>query len=503
MLHRVTTVWRSSPAVRKLFRVTVCMLTLLCAAATAAVWNAEDSPKAVGDACRRYQDPGTLDLEKKFIHPALDEGCTACHLDCSQIPWTAEAGSMPEFYLKEKEPGLCLECHSKLHPDLQAAHDDIPLEHSRCSGCHDAHSSNNFYRLPEFSHGPYDARLCSACHTKSVDGEVRLVEATINGLCYSCHEDIRKRFEDAKSSHKLLSESDDSCMECHDPHAANQENMLTKPVYELCISCHEGKPEAATVSEQPPPPEQPAPQKSPGFMPSLEEAMRSKRFQDLSAESDQQYIDLSQEYVHEPVSKSCTLCHDAHASEYTAELNAPVYDLCMECHGDNADKILNSDKPFPFLNGLVSLPPKSYKELPYLDLTSEYIHEPVRTSCVFCHDAHASDNEEKLYVPVHQLCIACHSETNARRIMNSTRPFPLFGGKVMLPPKIFEKLSELNLIKEESLGHPIQNHPVYIPETHKEPEFNCLNCHTSHASSEGVSLLKNGKNELCTGCHEM
>ena len=73
----------------------------------------------------------------------------------------------------------------------------------------------------------------------------------------------------------------------------------------------------------------------------------------------------------------------------------------------------------------------------------------------------------------------------------------------MLPPKIFEKLSELHLVKGESLGHPIQNHPVYIPETGKEPEFNCLNCHTSHASSQGLNLLKNGKNELCTECHEM
>ena len=309
MRNRVTTVRRRSPAVHKFFRAAAWIMILLSGAATAAIWTTEDKPEAIGDSCLRYQDPGTLDLEKKFVHPALDEGCAVCHLDCSQIQPSADAESIPKYYLKMNEPDLCLQCHSELHPDLQASHDNQPLQHSRCTGCHDAHASNNFLRLPEFSHGPYDARLCSACHAEPVNGEVRLVEPTINGLCYGCHEDIRMRIEGAKSSHKLLSESDKSCMDCHDPHAASQENMLTSPVYELCISCHEGKPEAASA------PEQPTPQKSPDFMPSLEEAMRSKRFQDLSDESGQQYIDLSREYVHEPVLKSCTLCHDAHASE--------------------------------------------------------------------------------------------------------------------------------------------------------------------------------------------
>ena len=473
------------------------MLTILSATATAAVWNAEDSLEAIGDACRRYQDPNTLDLEKKFVHPALDEGCSVCHLDCSQISPTTDAGSIPEFYLTAKEPGLCLECHSELHPDLQTAHDAQPLEHSRCSGCHDAHASNNAFRLPEYSHGPYAARLCSACHPEPEDGEVRLAQETINGLCYACHDDIRMRIEDAKSRHKLLSESDQSCIDCHAPHAAGQEYMLTKPVYELCIECHEGKPEKASI------PQPPLPEEGSGDMPSLEEVMRSKRYQDLDADAGQQYIDLSQEYVHEPVRKSCTLCHDVHASEHTAELNAPVYELCMECHGENAETILKSSEPFPFLDGLVSLPPKSYEELPYLDIDSEFIHEPVRSSCVFCHDAHASDVPGKLYAPVHELCLGCHNDSNADRIMNSIRPIPLFEGKVNLPPKIFEKLSGLHLFKSGSIGHPIQNHPVYIPATDTEPELNCLTCHTSHASDTGLMRWKDSRNKMCGECHKM
>jgi predicted CXXCH cytochrome family protein len=198
------------------------------------------------------------------------------------------------------------------------------------------------------------------------------------------------------------------------------------------------------------------------------------------------------------------LCHDPHASEFTKELIAPVYDLCMGCHGENAETILNSTEPFPFLNGLRSLPPKSYKELPYLDLNAEYVHEPVRTSCVFCHEAHSSKNEKIIYAPLNELCLACHNDSNAERILRSNRPFPLFDGKVQLPPGVFEKLSEIHLVKGGRVGHPLQNHPVYIPKTETEPEFNCLTCHTSHASTTGLQRWKDkDRSSLCMECHEM
>jgi predicted CXXCH cytochrome family protein len=496
MPQRITTVWRRSLTARRI--ATVFLSILLSAAASAAVWMAEDGPDAPGDACLRYQDESTLDLEKKFVHPALDEGCTACHLDCSEFLPDVDAESMPEYFLVMKEPDLCLQCHSELHPDLGAAHDGQPLEQATCSGCHDAHASNIPMRLPEFSHGPYDARLCSACHPEPSDGEVRLVVETANGLCYECHVDIQMRIEGAKSSHKLLAESDESCMDCHDPHGAELQSMLTRPVYELCIGCHEGKPEEAPAPEPEPPRDS-----SRRGMSSLDTVMQSKRFQDLTAEEDRQYIDLSRKYVHEPVRTTCTLCHDPHASEFTAELHAPVYDLCMECHGENAETILNSSQPFPFLDGLVSLPPKSYEELPKLDLDSEFVHEPVLTSCVLCHDPHASENQEKIYVPVHELCIGCHNDSNAKRIKNSDQPVRLYGGKVTLQPEVFEKLSELHLIQGGRVGHPIQGHPAYIPATEEEPEFNCLTCHTSHASDTGLRRWKGSRAQLCLECHEM
>ena len=82
------------------------MLIPLSAAATAAVWEPEDQPETIGAACRQYQDPDTLDLAKKFVHPALDEGCAVCHLDCSGIQPEADAASIPEYFLKMHLFGL-------------------------------------------------------------------------------------------------------------------------------------------------------------------------------------------------------------------------------------------------------------------------------------------------------------------------------------------------------------------------------------------------------------
>ena len=65
-----------------------------------------------------------------------------------------------------------------------------------------------------------------------------------------CHTQFKAEMEGTKSRHKLLSQSNRSCMECHDPHAANQEYVLKKPVQDLCLSCHVATPEQDN-SEQP------------------------------------------------------------------------------------------------------------------------------------------------------------------------------------------------------------------------------------------------------------
>jgi predicted CXXCH cytochrome family protein len=442
------------------------------------------------DGCSKYQDPKSIDMQKKFKEPAVEKGCIVCHLDCNQLP----AGFQPEsneYYLKAKEPALCLECHTASKKDLAPAHDNQPLGNSKCSGCHDPHSSNIPKLLREFSHGPYKARLCSACHPAPVNGEVQLnapenskvplTTAEVDLLCLECHAQFKEEMEGTKSRHKLLSKSTRSCVECHDPHAANQEYVLKKPVQDLCLSCHVA------------PPNKTAPSNQDASMPSPEVVTASAQ------SNDAQYLKLSSKYVHEPSKKSCLWCHDAHGSEFPKELRAPVRDLCMDCHGANSEKIVQSNQPFPLLGGLVSLPPKTFEKLTYLDLKEKYVHEPANTSCAFCHDPHASDYPKELHAPVQEVCIACHGP-NAERIIRSEQPIPILGGQVILPPKTFKTLTELNLAK---FGHPVSRHPVYVAATADKPELNCASCHNSHSTPTGPKRLLAQQQELCARCHEL
>jgi predicted CXXCH cytochrome family protein len=443
------------------------LIVLACFESTQAGSLQEPVLKGQGG-CRQYQDPKSIEPLKKFVEPAMKQGCVACHLDCDQLS-PANQKEPPAYYLKAKEPALCMDCHAK-GKDLSPAHDNQPLGKSKCTGCHDPHSSDIPKLLLKFSHGPYAARLCSACHPAPVDDKVGLTAANVDSLCYNCHTNFKAEMAGAKSRHKLLDKSKQSCMECHDPHAANQEYDLKKPAQELCVSCHDEPPK--------------------GDAPLL-----------TSDGTNRQYLRLSSKYVHEPSKKSCLICHDAHASEFPKELRVSESDLCKGCHGPNSEKIVQSSQPFPLFNGLVSLSPKTFEKLSRFELTDKYVHEPVNVSCALCHDAHASDYATGLYAPVTDLCLACHG-SNGIMLLRNNEPFPLFGGKVTVPPKTFGKLVRLNLISG-ILGHPTARHPVWVAATPDKAELNCVTCHASHSASTGPKLLVTDKKATCDKCHEM
>jgi predicted CXXCH cytochrome family protein len=427
----------------------------------------------IKDGCSKYQDQKSIEPLKKFVEPAMKEGCVACHLDCDKLS-PANQKEPPEYYLKAKEPALCLECHTPSRKDLGPAHDNQPLGKSKCTGCHEPHSSDTPKLLLEFSHGPYAARMCSACHPAPEDEKVGLTAANVDSLCYNCHSNFKAEMAAAGSRHKLLSESDRSCMECHDPHAANQEYDLKMPAQELCVSCHDEPPEQVAKGDTPPL---------------------------MSGGTDPQYLKLSSKYVHEPAKKSCLICHDAHASQFPKELRVSMRDLCMDCHGLNSEKIVQSSQPFPLFNGLVSLPPKTFDKLKIFELSGKYVHEPVNVSCAFCHDSHASDYSAELYAPMTDLCLECHG-TNGIKMIRSKEPFPLFGGKVSVPPKSFEQITVLKL-KYGRFGHPTVDHPVWVAATTDKVELNCVTCHASHSASTGPNLLASDKEATCEKCHEM
>ena len=138
----------------------------------------------------------------KFVHLALQMGCTACH---SAI----NAGTVPHSKtntivhgLSSDQPDLCYGCHDKGKFAKTNVHPAVSMG---CTGCHDPHSSKN----------------------------ERLLKTKIPELCFSCHD---KADFTRKVVHPPVAAGE--CLTCHSPHASDEMALLQKNKVALCLDCH-------------------------------------------------------------------------------------------------------------------------------------------------------------------------------------------------------------------------------------------------------------------------
>ncbi len=81
-----------------------------------------------------------------------------------------------------------------------------------------------------FKHKPFSDHQCTACHDKGM-GSFLLKPQPAS--CYSCHADFATRF---KYVHGPVAGG--YCSECHEPHKANNKQLLTHSGKEICTPCH-------------------------------------------------------------------------------------------------------------------------------------------------------------------------------------------------------------------------------------------------------------------------
>lgn len=176
------------------------------------------------------------------------------------------------------------------------------------------------------------------------------------GLCFSCHSNLKSNIEKAFYIHKAVM-GNKYCTNCHSPHASNQKKLLVLKEKELCLTCHN-----KTYS---------------GNTGNIKNMKR--------------HLKINQ-YKHKPVETGCISCHNAHFSEYKFLLNKKNpegayakaskenFELCFSCHNREMIEHSLSETVTNFRNGNENM---------------HYAHTQGKKgrNCNLCHDVHASNNQ--------------------------------------------------------------------------------------------------------------
>lgn len=272
-----------------------------------ALGSVSHGPVARGE-CVSCHDPHASDNRRQLRLPLVEQ-CTSCH------PVVAEWLDRPIVH-DPVASSDCLVCHDPHSSDYEAllpgeirdacrgchdsdaamtaAHGSPAIADSDCTMCHDPHSSDKKGLLRSLEHGPFASGSCATCHGK-MDGRVDFQIADVRPLCERCHM-ATKAFADFPNHHIL--DRQESCAQCHNPHASNVESLLLKRPADLCFGCH---------------------------------------FNELERDKPRaEYI------THDFM--DCTECHDPHGSENDRYLRTLAIELCVDCH-ETAHKVTHPVGP--------------------------------------------------------------------------------------------------------------------------------------------------------------
>jgi predicted CXXCH cytochrome family protein len=236
-------------------------------------------------------------------------------------------------------------------------------------------------------HGPVGAGICISCHNPHGSANPLGMERTGQELCLICHQDKPEEFT-GSIIHQPVQEG---CLDCHNPHESPRRFQLRGQgpgVSGLCFNCHE-----AAVFTRP--------------------------------------------HRHGPVgSGDCIACHRPHSSKHKSLLIAsPVKgEICFQCHQDRKE-----------------------------EFAMKHIHKPVAEECGKCHDPHSANARFLLHKSGGALCASCHDT---------------------LSPALYKE------IRTATYKHPPAD------------QGRCTECHRAHSSAVKSLLKSSSLQNLCFTCHD-
>lgn len=187
--------------------------------------------------------------------------CTSCHLGAAEHAASGGDDKPASLTSGEGASTACLSCHEAKPTQAHWDGSSHQLAGLACASCHNPHSEQvidpaaralsgigESTRKCLECHGEQRVALhqrsshplkegqveCTSCHDPhGSSGEKNLRQASVNELCYTCHQNLRGPF---LWEHSPVRED---CMTCHRAHGSNYPQLLKARVVQLCQSCHQ------------------------------------------------------------------------------------------------------------------------------------------------------------------------------------------------------------------------------------------------------------------------
>ena len=402
------------------------------------------------------------------------------------------------------------------HPRL------VSLEATKCTSCH-----GDLLRGATHIHPPVEDG-CTSCHDVAVDESGTTVEIVSPEpeLCLVCHDDKAPAVAgEVAAPHAPVM---DSCLGCHQAHAATQDQLLAVAESEICFVCHQ--PDDVDSAHELPVSRsrcgschQPHGSETSGMLVGSEV---HPPFADGSCESCHRRPRGTKLRLSIEGARLCFACHSDLEDDFgRGSVHTPVRDgRCVECHQPHmaAEKsLLRASEPelcFPCHRSVEAL------------VTGEGAHPAAAESCATCHDPHKSSESYQLTDSMPGLCLMCHDPNGDLTAVHlgadlatvncvechdphgsPSRPL-LATGSVHAP---FEDTcagchlgSVTNLIEGGGSALCYACHADLENEIHKasvpHPALDlaeCIDCHSPHASRQ-PRLLRSVGSGVCLTCHE-
>ncbi|MDA8160376.1 MAG: hypothetical protein M0T76_06625 [Desulfobacteraceae bacterium] len=421
------------------------------------------------------------------------EASRTVFLYTKETPPPANQGLSP-FYLHPPQGDITAQCDKCHQLDPQAPDYTNFTQKGPCisQGCHDNFGDK------KYKHGPFAKGLCLDCHNPHGSPNKDMTKKARAALCFTCHSDDAGMASSDKVVHFPVKQGD--CLLCHEQHQSDQPfHLKGKSVVELCGRCHEKTLIKFTYMH--------APFKE-GDCIACHSPHVSKYKRLLNEQGSALCLNCHKEreeefkrrYVHEPVKKDCTICHDPHGSEAPDHLRTPldksgryikyaqpVKELCLSCH-----RKLNPDIANEIEHAKVQ-------------------HKPVAEGkCTICHTPHSTNFKKQLRTSLEDACFGCHKKL-AQQIK---------GSKYLHGPVRTDDCAQCHLVHGSELPKLLRaNFSLNYTEDFSLQKYAlCFNCHNSKVITDPNGLetgFRNGNENLhykhvnrkdgrtCMTCHEI